>query len=78
MKDSKLKVIFLSIIFFGIFGLAKNSFAADYYLPFNTDIDGQTRPDSNWNSWDIGADELLMEGYKIKGTVKLKGDVRFK
>ncbi len=47
---------------------------ADY--PFSTDIDGQERPVSGM--WDIGADEGNKVSEIIRGTVKLKGNVKFK
>ena len=43
-------------------------------IGFTTDIDGQTRAET----WDIGADEMIGVKYKAKGTIKLKGNVKFK
>jgi hypothetical protein len=63
---------------------AGTDLSADSYLPFTTDIDGDTRPIND--TWDIGADEtdlvpeepsVRTEGTKIKGGVKINGGVKF-
>jgi len=41
----------------------------DSYLPFSTDIDGQTRS----GSWDIGADETQGQTVRFKGSIKMRG-----
>jgi len=41
----------------------------DPYLPFNTDIDGESRQ----GTWDIGADEILGQILRTSGKIRLKG-----
>jgi hypothetical protein len=49
----------------------------DPYLPFMTDIDGQSRP-SDQTKWDIGADENENALIEFKQNVELKSGVEFK
>ena len=48
--------------------------SSDSYLPFSTDIDGDTR-----TRWDIGADEFgATQSTKFRGDVKTRGDVKIR
>lgn len=46
-------------------------------LNFSNDIDGENRNGAG-QGWDVGADEVIHYMGKIRGTVKLKGDVKFR
>ncbi|KKQ05208.1 MAG: hypothetical protein US15_C0032G0001, partial [Candidatus Moranbacteria bacterium GW2011_GWF1_36_4] len=48
--------------------------SGDSYLPFSTDVDGDTRV-----RWDIGADEFgATQSIKFRGDVKTRGDVKIR
>jgi hypothetical protein len=59
--------------------VAKNAGAvlsADPYLAFNTDIDGDTRPQET-GKWDIGADEINSASAGTPGAVNINRNVNF-
>jgi hypothetical protein len=58
---------------------AKNAgvtLATDAYLPFTTDIDGDTRP-AETGKWDIGADEINSASSGTPGAVNINRNVNF-
>ena len=50
---------------------AGTDLSSDSYLPFSTDIDGETR-----TKWCIGADDFVENAYKFRGNLKTRGNVK--